>query len=432
MGYVGCVSAACLAANGHKVIGVDNNSEKVSAINLGHSTIVEDQIEELTTNAVEHGLLSATVDSLSAVLSSEISLICVGTPSAISGKLSTQYLEQVSYEIGSALALKDEWHVVAFRSTMLPGTCEEILIPILESSSGKKSGIDFGVCVNPEYLREGTSVADYFNPPKIVVGATDKLASDSVLSLYEELSGERFIVPIKVAEMSKYIDNTFHALKVCFANEIGSICSALELDSHDVMDIFLADSKLNLSSAYLRPGLSFGGSCLPKDVRALSFFTQHFSLETPIISNVIRSNESHLLRVFNLILNDGRRRVGIFGLAFKSGTDDLRESPFVELAERLIGKGLSVKIFDPHVALSRLQGKNKDYISRHVPHISELLTDDSEEMISQSEIIVVGNRSPETLKALSKIDHNQLVIDLIRLPDIGNWRSRGNYRGVAW
>ena len=432
LGYVGCVSAVCLATNGHKVVGVDVSSEKVDAVNSGRSTVVEAQIEELTMGAVASGFLSATNDSSAAVFSSEISLICVGTPSAVSGKLSTQFLEQVSHEIGSALALKDSWHVIAFRSTMLPGTCEEILIPILENSSGKKAGVDFGVCVNPEYLREGTSVADYFNPPKIVVGATDQLASDSVFSLYEELTGERFVVPIKVAEMSKYIDNSFHALKVCFANEIGSICSAVELDSHDVMDIFLADSKLNLSSAYLRPGLSFGGSCLPKDVRALSFFSQNLSIDTPILSNVIRSNESHLLRVLSLILNDGRLRVGIFGLAFKSGTDDLRESPFVELAERLIGKGRSVKIFDPNVALSRLLGKNKDYISKHVPHINELLTDDFEELILQSDIIIVGNRSQETLTALSQINQSQLVIDLIRLPDIAQWRARGNYQGVAW
>lgn len=432
LGYVGCVSAVCFASMGCQVIGVDVNADKVALLGQGCSPIIEDRIGDMTADVVSAGKLTVTTDARHAVMNSDVSLICVGTPSAATGELSTAFLEQVTSEIGEALADTDCWHVVVYRSTMLPGTCESLLIPKLEQLSGKRAGIDFGVCVNPEYLREGTSVQDFFDPPKTVVGATDGAAASTVLDLYAEIPGQQFVVPIRVAEMTKYVDNSFHALKVCFANEIGSICAALDLDSHAVMDIFLADSKLNLGPAYLRPGFAFGGSCLPKDVRALTHLARSNVVDTPVLANLIRSNESHLQRALDLITGDGRRGVGIFGLAFKSGTDDLRESPMVELAERLIGKGFDLKIFDANVALSRLVGANRAYISERLPHIDQLLVDDVDAVLNHGEVLIVGSRTPEVLAALARISPEQLVIDLVRLPDTEQLRGRDNYRGIAW
>ena len=326
---------------------------------------------------VAAGLLTVTHDPRAAVLASDVSIVCVGTPSARGGGLATAYLEKVSDEIGAALAEKSGWHTVVYRSTMLPGTCEEVLIPSLERSSGKRVGVDFGVCVNPEFLREGTSVADFFEPAKTVVGQSDTRSGDVVTDLYDGLPGPRFRVALGVAEMAKYVDNCFHALKVDFGNEIGAICGALGLDSHAVMDLFLADTKLNLSAAYLRPGFAFGGSCLPKDVRALTHAARRHDVEVPVLSHVLSSNEAHLRRVVDTVLGLGKRRVGIFGLSFKAGTDDLRESPLVELSEQLIGKGCEVRIYDPNVSLSRLLGANKAHIEERLPHLADLLVDDA-------------------------------------------------------
>jgi GDP-mannose 6-dehydrogenase len=432
LGYVGCVSAACFASLGHRVIGVDVNIDKVALLGQGRSPIIEDRIGDLTAEVVESGLLTVTSDTRSAVLGSDVSLICVGTPSAPTGELSTVFLEHVTSEIGAALAHKGGRHVIVYRSTMLPGTCEDLLIPMLERLSGKRAGTDFGVCVNPEYLREGTSVQDFFDPPKTVVGSTDPAAAAVVMDLYKSLPGPRYTVPIKVAEMTKYVDNSFHALKVSFANEIGSICSSLDLDSHAVMDVFLADTKLNLSAAYLRPGFAFGGSCLPKDVRALTHIALRNVVDTPVLANLLRSNESHLQRALDLVLGDGRRKIAIFGLAFKAGTDDLRESPMVELAERLIGKGFDVRIFDANVALSRLLGANRAYISERLPHISELLVDDVDAVLDHGEVLIIGSRTPEVLDALARSTSEQLVIDLVRVPGADELRARDNYRGIAW
>lgn len=432
LGYVGCVSAACFASLGHRVIGVDVNPDKVALLGQGLSPIIEDQIGDLTAEAVESGMLTVTMDTRSAVMDSDVSLICVGTPSASTGELSTIFLEQVTFEIGTALAEKSGQHVVVYRSTMLPGTCEDLLVPILERHSGKRAGADFGVCVNPEYLREGTSVRDFFDPPKTVVGSTDASTAEVVMDLYRSLSGPRHAVPIKVAEMTKYVDNSFHALKVSFANEIGSICSVLGLDSHAVMDIFLSDTKLNLSAAYLRPGFAFGGSCLPKDVRALTHIALRNVVDTPVLGNLLRSNESHLQRALDLVLRDGRRKVAIFGLAFKAGTDDLRESPMVEFTERLIGKGFDVRIFDANVALSRLVGANRAYINERLPHISELLVEDIDAALDHGELLIIGARSPEALEALARSSSEQMVIDLVRVPDADRLRERNNYRGIAW
>lgn len=432
LGYVGCVSAACLASMGHRVIGVDVNPNKVDLLSQGHSPIIEDDIGELTAEVVASGMLTVTTDARSAVLNSDVSLVCVGTPSTPTGELSTEFLWQVASEIGAALAHTDNWHVVVFRSTMLPGTCEDLLIPRLEELSGKRAGVDFGVCVNPEFLREGTSVKDFYNPPKTVVGTADPRAAETVLGLYEPLPGSRHQVPIRTAEMSKYVDNSFHALKVCFANEIGAICSSLGLDSHAVMDVFLADTKLNLGPAYLRPGFAFGGSCLPKDVRALTSIARRNSVDIPLMGNLLQSNEGHLQRAFNLIAAAGRRKIGVFGLSFKTGTDDLRESPMVELVERLIGKGFDVKIFDSNVSLSRLVGANGAFISQRLPHVGELLADDIDTVLDHSDVLVVGSGAPEVVEALARRRPGTLIIDLVRLPDSEQRRGGEEYRGIAW
>jgi GDP-mannose 6-dehydrogenase len=431
LGYVGCVSAACLAARGHRVIGVDPNTEKLDCIERGHAPLVEDDIGELVAAVVGDGSLTATCDTRAAVLASDISLVCVGTPSGPGGGLSTEYLRQVTKDIAAALAEKDGWHVVAYRSSMVPGTCEELLIPLLESISGKRAGVDFGVCVNPEFLREGTSVRDFNDPPKIVVGQTDQRSGDMVMSLYDGIPGHRCRVPVMIAEMTKYVDNSFHALKVGFANEIGAICSSLGLDSHAVMDIFLADTKLNISPAYLRPGFAFGGSCLPKDVRALTHVARRRDVDVPLLSNLLPSNETHLRRVVDLVISYGYRNVGMFGLAFKQGTDDLRESPMVDLAERLIGKGFDIKAYDSNVEISRLIGANRSYISQQLPHIGKFLVDDARSVLEHAEILVIGTRDPDVVALLEEGVGSKPIIDLVRVPAPG-LRCRPSYRGLAW
>ena len=432
LGYVGCVSAVCLASRGHSVVGVDVNPDKVQSLGRGEAPIVEEGIAELTAEVVAAGDLTVTDDARAAVLETDISLVCVGTPSGPGGSLSTAFLESVTDQIGSAIADKDGWHVVAYRSTMLPGTCESLLIPKLNSRSGKQAGGDFGVCVNPEFLREGTSIRDFNAPPKTVVGQTDPRAGDMVMRLYDGLPGPRFHVPVGIAEMTKYVDNSFHALKVGFANEIGAICSVLGIDSHEVMDIFVSDTKLNISPAYLRPGFAFGGSCLPKDVRAITHTARRHDIDVPLLSNVLGSNETHLRRAIDMVIADGRRKVGIFGLSFKSGTDDLRESPMVELAERLIGKGFDVKIHDSTVVLSRLIGANRTFISQQLPHIGEVLTADADEVLDHGEVLIVGSRSDDVVNALKRLDGSKRVIDLVRLPNANELRSQHNYQGMGW
>jgi GDP-mannose 6-dehydrogenase len=431
LGYVGCVSAACLAARGHEVIGVDVNPVKVDLINGGTAPVVEEQIGELTEQAVRDGLLRATQDVAEAVKATDVSLICVGTPSAPNGSLSTTYLERVAEEIGAALAGHDRWHTVVFRSTMLPGTCTNLLVPILEKASGRTAGVDFGVAVNPEFLREGTSVKDFFDPPKTVIGELDGVSGDVVTTLYEGLPGEVFRVPVAVAEMTKYADNAFHGLKISFANELGAICQALGLDSHRVMDVFLADRKLNVSPAYLRPGFAFGGSCLPKDLRGLIYAARRADVSVPLLSHVLPSNEEHLRRAFELVVAAGKRRVGLFGLSFKPGTDDLRESPLVELAERLLGKGYDLRIYDANVSLSRLIGANRDYIEGRLPHLGELLTNSVDDVLDHAEVCVVGCKDPAVLTALEGAG-DRTIIDLVRLPDAETRRAHPGYVGLGW
>ncbi|WP_019970723.1 nucleotide sugar dehydrogenase [Mycobacterium sp. 141] len=432
LGYVGCVSAACLAARGHTVVGVDVSHTKLDFLRDGKSPVVEDRIGELVADVVQAGRLTVTTDAAQAVSVSDISIVCVGTPSAASGGLLTRFLENVSEEIGTALMHKDGWHVIVFRSTMVPGTCEQLLIPILERTSGKRVGVDFGVCVNPEFLREGTSVTDFENPPKTVVGESDARSGSEVMDLYDGLPGPRFRVPISVAEMTKYVDNSFHALKVTFGNEIGALCARLGLDSHTVMDIFLSDTKLNISPAYLRPGFAFGGSCLPKDVRALTHTARQNDLELPVLSNVLVSNEAQLRRTVDKIIELGRRKVTILGLAFKSGTDDLRESPMVELAERLIGKGYDVKVYDANVALSQLIGANREYLDTHLPHVGQLVTADLSQALDHGELLVVGATEPGLGEAIDALDGDRVVIDLVRLPDAETRRAKPGYIGIGW
>jgi GDP-mannose 6-dehydrogenase len=432
LGYVGCVSAACLAGRGHEVVGVDVNPTKVTLIRDGKAPVVEERIGELTAEVVASGALTATTDVADAIARTEISLICVGTPSSSNGSLSTVYLEKVAEEIGAGIARKPgERHTVVFRSTMLPGTCEDLLIPILEKASGLTAGRDFGVAVNPEFLREGTSVRDFHEPPKTVVGQIDEASGTPVLALYEGLPGPVFRVPIRVAEMTKYADNCYHAVKIGFANEIGAISAALGLDSHAVMEIFLADTKLNVSRAYLKPGFAFGGSCLPKDLRGLVYAAHRADVAVPLLSHVLPSNEEHLKRAFELVAATGKRKVAIFGLSFKPGTDDLRESPLVELCERLVGKGYEVKIYDANVALSRLMGANREYIERTIPHLAELLTGSVDEVLAHGEVLIVGTTEDAVVAALDSAG-DRPVIDLVRLPDAAQRRGRKGYAGLGW
>ncbi|MEY9840220.1 nucleotide sugar dehydrogenase [Streptacidiphilus sp. EB103A] len=431
LGYVGSVSAACLAGRGHEVIGVDVNPGKVDLVNAGRATVVEERIGELTAGVVQSGALRATCDVREAVMGSEVSLVCVGTPSEPNGSLSTTYLERVAEQIGAAIAERGGWHTVVFRSTMLPGTCLNLLVPILEKSTGGTAGVDFGVAVNPEFLREGTSVRDFFDPPKTVIGELDPASGAVVAELYEGLPGEVFRVPIPTAEAIKYADNAFHGLKIGFANELGSVLQALGVDSHQVMDVFLADRKLNISPAYLRPGFAFGGSCLPKDLRGLVHAAQRADVSVPILAHVLSSNSDHLQRAVELVERTGKRRVGLFGLSFKPGTDDLRESPLVELAERLHGKGYDLRIYDANVNISRLLGANREFIETRLPHLAQLLTGSVDEVLEHAEVCVVGTRDPAVLSALPPGD-GRLLIDLIHLPDADARRAESGYHGLAW
>ncbi len=430
LGYVGCVSAACFAARGHRVVGVDVNEQKLELLRAGTSPVVESQLDALIAAGVDSGRLTVTSDAEMAVAESAVILVCVGTPSDAGGSPSTMYLERACEQIGIALGLAPGWRVVVFRSTMLPGTCTDVLVPILERASGRVAGVDFGVCVNPEYLREGSSVRDFAQPPKTVVGESDERSGATVMALYDELPGPRFRVSIRTAEMSKYVDNSFHAVKVAYANEIGAVCQSLEIDSHEVMELFLADTKLNLGPAYLRPGFAFGGSCLPKDVRGLVSAARRRNVDVPLLAHLLPSNEAHIRRAVDLVLNAGCRRVAMLGLSFKPGTDDLRESPLVELAERLIGKGFDLRIYDPTVARSTLIGANRDYVTQRLPHIGQLLSGDLEAVVKHGDACVVGRTDPGVADVLARTE-DRLIIDLVRMPE----RPAGNgasYVGICW
>jgi GDP-mannose 6-dehydrogenase len=429
MGYVGVVAAGCLASDGHEVVGVDLSAAKVDLLNQGVPPIVEKDIAELVHAAVGAGRLRATQDVDDAVRSTEVSMICVGTPSQLNGALDLRYVRRVCEQIGAALRSKPERHLVVARSTMLPGTMRDVVIPTLEEASGLVAGAGFGVCNNPEFLREGTAVWDYRNPPKTVIGATDDTSASLLAGLYAGFDAPLLRTTIETAEMVKYVDNVWHALKVGFANEIGNLCKGLGIDSHVVMDIFCQDTKLNLSPYYLKPGFAFGGSCLPKDVRALTYKARTLDIPTPILGAILPSNELQVGRGFDLIARHGHRRIGILGFSFKAGTDDLRESPVVELIERLIGKGFDLKLYDRNVNLAALTGANRDYILNHIPHIARLMVDSVDAVLQHAEVIVIGNSAPEFREAVQRASPQQQVVDLVRIK--GELPTAG-YEGICW
>ncbi|HSL21360.1 MAG TPA: UDP-glucose/GDP-mannose dehydrogenase family protein [Vicinamibacterales bacterium] len=431
LGYVGCVSAASLANDGHQVIGVDVNPGKVGAVSGGRSPIVEKGLEELIRETVERGALRATTSAAEAVLGSDVSLLCVGTPSRRNGSLDLTFLTRVCEEIGEALKAKADYHVVVIRSTVLPGTAYDVVIPTLERHSGRKYGEGFGVAVNPEFLREGTALHDFRNPPLTLVGVDHAADAAATVGLYDKVDAPLTTTSVRTAEMIKYASNTWHALKVCFANEIGNLCKRLGIDSHEVMDIFCEDTKLNLGSYYLKPGFAFGGSCLPKDVRALQYRAKKMDLDMPVVQSILPSNQLQIQHALDLVVESGLKRVGLLGFSFKAGTDDLRESPIVVLAEQLLGKGYRLCIYDRNVSLARLVGANKEYIERQIPHLSSLLCDSIDEVIDTGEVIVVGNHAPEFGDALTRTRPEQLVIDLVRVKtDLARVPAR--YEGICW
>lgn len=430
LGYVGTVSAACLAKQGHEVIGVDPERIKVDLINSGRAPIIENDIGDMVRQQVEEGRLGATTDVAAAVRHTDLALVCVGTPSLANGAIDLRYVRKVCGQIGQALRDHDEAPVIVIRSTMLPGTMREVVIPVLEEQSGKRAGTEFGVCINPEFLREGTAVRDYFAPPKTVIGELNAASGNLLASIYQGMPGPFIRSDIDTAEMVKYTDNCWHALKVGFANEMGNLCKALGVDSHRVMDIFCQDTKLNLSPYYLKPGFAFGGSCLPKDLRALLYKSKVLDVSVPILSAILPSNEQQIERGLQAVVERGRRRVGILGFSFKSGTDDLRESPIVALTERLLGKGYELRIYDRNVHLASIHGANRDYILNHIPHISRLMVPSLEEVLQHAQTIVIGNGAPEFRDVPRRLGDDQTIIDLVRIAD---FRSiRGVYEGICW
>lgn len=430
MGYVGAVSAGCLANDGHEVIGVDPNQTKVDLVNSGHTPIIEKDIGEMVAKNVNEKRLSATTNVKDAVLGSDISLICVGTPSQLNGNLDLSYVRRVCEEIGTAIKDKQGFHVVVARSTMLPGSMRSVVIPTLEQYSGKVAGVDFGVCNNPEFLREGTAVYDYYNPPKTVIGESDVRAGDLLVKLYEKMDAPMVRTDVETAEMVKYTDNNWHAVKVAFANEIGNISKSLGIDGHKVMEIFCKDTKLNLSPYYMKPGFAFGGSCLPKDVRALTYKARSLDLEVPLLNSLMASNQRQIQKGLEMITAYGKKRVGILGFAFKAGTDDLRESPLVDVIEALIGKGFEMRLYDRNVNMAALTGANRDYILNHIPHISKLMVEDMQEVLSFAEVIVIGNGAQEFRDILNLISPTQVVVDLVRISS--NKSETGRYDGICW
>ncbi len=429
LGYVGCVSAACFAKNGHEVVGVDVNPAKREILMSGRSPVVETDLDGIIADAISSGRLRTAESAADAVATTDISLVCVGTPSRPNASLNLDFVARVCEEIGEALRKKKERHIVCVRSTMVPGSTEAVVIPSLEKGLGGTLPDRVRVAVNPEFLREGTAVHDFFNPPKTVVGANDDETAAAVVDLYAGIEAPVFKTAIKVAEMVKYVDNVFHALKISFANEIGTICKSVGVDSHEVMHIFTQDRKLNISPAYLKPGFAFGGSCLPKDVRALVYLGRSNDLNLPLLSSVIPSNDVQIDRAANMIFEHGKKRLAFLGMSFKPGTDDLRESPLVRLIEMCLGKGYDIRIFDRSVSLARLVGANKAYIEKEIPHISRLIATDIDEVVAFAEIVVVGHRSDEFAKAVRGAG-NRTVIDLARVFD--DIPADAGYEGFNW
>lgn len=431
LGYVGTTTAACLAARGHAVVGVDLNPVKSDMVARGESPVIEEGIAERLGGAVAAGRLTATTSADRVAQDTDVSLVCVGTPSRRNGSLDLDHLVRAVESVGRSLAAADRYHVVAVRSTVLPGTIDTAIIPALVAASGKRAGADFGVCVNPEFLREGEAVRDFEAPPFTLIGEADARAGRVVAALYEGMSAPLIRTEVRVAEAVKYVSNAFHALKISFANEVGVLLASLGVDPFPVLDIFKQDTRLNISGAYLRPGFAFGGSCLPKDLRAALHAAKSNDLDLPVLGAILPGNEAHLQRGIELVVGTGRKRIGVLGLSFKPGTDDLRESPLVRMVEALLGKGLDLRIYDRHVSLARLVGANKEYIETAIPHIANLLTYDLDEVLDHAEVVVVGRDDPELAGLPERLRPGQLLIDLVRIrDDRGGLGER--YKGLCW
>lgn len=431
LGYVGAVSLACLGRDGHDVIGVDIDPTKLELISAGKSPIVETGIMELMSDVVASGRIRVTDNAAEAIADTDLSFVCVGTPSQPNGSQSLTALKRLAEQIGAALKQKDQPHTIVIRSTVEPGTVENVVIPILEKHSGKIAQKDFSVCFQPEFLREGCSVEDYDSPPMTVVGVADQRAAGQLRDVFGDLPCKFIETDIRTAETLKYACNTFHALKISFANEIGRICQALGSDSNRVMELLCEDKQLNISTTYLRPGFAFGGSCLPKDLRALLYLAKSHDVEVPMLAGILPSNRLHVDHAAETILARGERSVGIVGLSFKSGTDDLRESPLVDLVERLLGKGMNLKIYDPEVRVSQLIGANKRYIENVVPHIGSLMCESVEEAMKGMSTVVVGLSDQQIMSELyTHSQDGQFFLDLAGVPE--PTRLRGEYRGICW
>jgi GDP-mannose 6-dehydrogenase len=428
LGYVGCVSLGCLAQNGHQVIGVDVSERKVTQINSGLATIIEKDIDTIISEQHRKKMISATTSSAEAVLSTTLSIIAVGTPSTPQGHLNLKYIFKVAENIGKALCKKDEFHIIAIRSTVLPGTCDKVA-DILEKSSGKTRNIDFAVVDNPEFLREGSAVEDYFNPPLTLIGSDHKSAAKTVASLYNQLPGEVLITDLHVAEIMKYVNNTYHALKISFANEVGNICSELGIDSHEVMNIFVKDKQLNISPYYFKPGFAYGGSCLPKDLKGLQTLAHDLYVPTPVIDGISITNEKQIERAIKIIQQFGNKRLCFLGLSFKAGTDDLRNSPAVRVVESLLGKGANIQIYDRNINLTMLTGTNKDFIETRIPHLSRLLVDDLDRAIKDNDILIVNTKEEEFVEKLDNVD-DKIIIDFVRVNE--TILHKENYIGINW
>lgn len=426
LGYVGCVSLGCLAKNGHIVIGIDVHQSKVDLINLGKPTIIEAEIGQIINESFVAGKISATQDFIQAVHKSEVSFIAVGTPSTVEGHLNLNYIFRVAEEIGEALTTKPEFHVIVIRSTVLPGTNKQVA-ELIAKKSGKTKNVDFAVVSNPEFLREGSAVLDYYNPPVTVIGSDSQTAIEKVSLLYRELPAPIKVVSVEAAEFIKYTNNAWHALKITFANEVGNICKKLNIDSHELMDLFVMDKQLNLSPYYLKPGFAYGGSCLPKDLKGLKTIAHDHYLPSPVLESIENSNSVQKKIAIQLIEKYDKRHIGILGFSFKEGTDDLRYSPIVEVAEYLLGKGYKLKIYDKNVSLSKLTGTNRDFINNHIPHLSELVTDDIEQVILQSELLVITHKIPGVANLIKKYPE-KVFVDLVRVTN----EQLPNCEGICW
>ncbi len=425
LGYVGCVSAACLAQDGHRVVGVDVDNRKVVSINNGEAPFVEPDLEALLQSATARGALRATTDEAEAIAATDLALICVGTPSERTGEIKLDALRAVIATIGAALRNKATPFVVVLRSTVLPHVVEGELIPLLEKAAGKSLGDQLQFCYNPEFLREGTAIRDFYEAPMIVVGHASNWAADTVASLYSKVQAPIVQTDIGTACMVKYVCNVFHALKVSFANEIGQLSESLHVDGRRVMEIMCMDTKLNISPMYMKPGFAFGGSCLPKDLRAIVAESRLRGITLPVIQGILPSNKAHLQSCIDAVLDIGEKRIGLFGLTFKEDTDDLRESPAVELAESLIGKGMEIAIYEPSISHDTIHGTNLSYIEKNIPHVWKLLTTDLADMVTRSKVIVLLKKvNDEERRILGTLGADQVCIDFVNTIDPDQLKAR--------